>query len=94
MSLQYQNLNDAVRPFMLAEINADQAAGNLYLSQRFNEEGRKHWYELLREAVSTHDDTWLAKKARTRGFLKLMKRERTKMAVPPTPWFRQPLLKH
>lgn len=78
MSLKYQNLNDAVRPFMLAEINADQAAGNLYLSQRFNEEGRKHWYELLRESVSTHDDTWLAKEARTRGFFKTYETRKNK----------------
>ena len=70
MSLQYQNLDARTRPHMSAELNADQAAGRLYISPRLNEAGAKIWATLLGEAIAAHDDAWLAAEIRNRGLLK------------------------
>lgn len=70
MSLQYQNLDARTRPHMSAELNADQAAGRLYISPRLNEAGAKIWATLLGEAIAAHDDAWLAVEIRNRGLLK------------------------
>lgn len=70
MSLQYQNLDAQTRPHMLAELNADQTIGQLYISPRLNEKGAQSWHTLLGEAIATHDDRWLATEIRNRGLLK------------------------
>lgn len=70
MSLQYQNLDAQTRPHMLAELNADQTIGQLYISPRLNEKGAQNWHTLLGEAIATHDDRWLATEIRNRGLLK------------------------
>ncbi len=70
MSLQYKNLDAQTRPHMLSEMNADQAAGLLYISPRLNENGTNGWFKLLSEAIAAHDDGWLATEIRNQGFLK------------------------
>jgi hypothetical protein len=70
MSLNYQNLDSPTRTHMIAELHADAAAGQLYISSRLNETGAANWAALLGEAISTHDDAWLATEIRKRGLLK------------------------
>lgn len=78
MSLQYQNLDAQTRTHMIAELNADQAASRLYISLRFNENGVRGWATLLGEAISAHDDAWLATEIRSRNFLKSREERRNK----------------
>ncbi|NMG68162.1 hypothetical protein GPA19_24850 [Azoarcus indigens] len=70
MSLTYKNLDNATRLQMSAEVQADSAAGTLYISPRLNDEGVSLWPSLLGEAVATKDDAWLAEEIRSRGLLK------------------------
>lgn len=58
------NLDATTRKYMLDEINADIAAGKLYLSNRLNALGRQDYPRLLQEAARSYDDTWLANQLR------------------------------
>lgn len=55
MGLDYINLNDKVRQYMLAEFEH----GDLYLSPRLNESGKQKWEGLLKDAIQYHTDVWL-----------------------------------
>ena len=69
MSLQYQNLDTQTRHHMIAELQADQAVGKLYIGPRLNETGVAAWASLLGEAITAYDDAWLASEIRNRGLL-------------------------
>lgn len=69
MSLKYQNLDADTRAHMESELKADCAAQSLYISPRLNENGKKGWATLLGEAISLHDDAWLAGEIQRRAFL-------------------------
>lgn len=66
--LMLANLDDAVRSFMLEEVDADIRAGKLYLSPRLNTHGLAKYPELLKEAIRSHTDDWLANALRERCF--------------------------
>jgi len=70
MALNYENLDDRTRKFMLQEIEFDVSRGKIYISQRLNEEGVKRYESLLKEAARSHDDAWLADNLRRGGYLK------------------------
>lgn len=59
MALHLEHLNPTVRQHMLAEFQADVAAGRLYLSRRFSGPGRRLYPDLLRAAIETGDETTL-----------------------------------
>ena len=58
------NLTEDVRAKMLDEVNADIASGEIYMCPRFNENGRRLYHDLLRQAVQAHNDEWLAEQLR------------------------------
>ena len=60
MALNYENLDEKTRPFMLREVELDLSRGNLYLSPRLNEHGRQNYVSLLKEAIGHYNDAWLA----------------------------------
>ena len=45
---------------MLREVELDMSRGNLYLSPRLNENGRRNYASLLKEAIGHYNDAWLA----------------------------------
>jgi len=55
MGLNYTQLNEGTRRFMLAEYEQ----GGHYLSPRLNEGGRARWLGLLKDALQYHTDVWL-----------------------------------
>lgn len=59
---------DEVRRFMVEELDLDERSNRLYLSARLSAEGQKQYPSLLRQAMISHDDTWLADQLR-RGLL-------------------------
>jgi hypothetical protein len=60
MALNYLNLDDRTRQFMLEEIDMDVANGALYLSPWLTVRGRHDWPQMLRDAAATGTDASLA----------------------------------
>jgi len=60
MGLELVDLNDAVRRYMLEEVEMDDANGTSYLSKRLHEAGCERWPIILREAVTSGTDVTLA----------------------------------
>ncbi len=59
MSINKKSLCQNVRKHMLAELNSDILANNLYHSPRLINGSTQVWHDLLRLAVEHHDDEWL-----------------------------------
>jgi hypothetical protein len=74
LALNLENLNDEVRSLMLAEVERDEANGNLYMSKRFNAHGHKVYPALLKEAIQYHDDALLANELRKANAFKAVER--------------------
>jgi len=70
MALKLVNLDKRTREFMVEEIDADKAAGKLYMSPRLNERGNENYYDLLKKAAEEYDDSWLAEQLRKDGLMK------------------------
>ena len=60
MSLELPHLDACTRRFMLAELQADVAAGLLYLSPQLSASGRSEYQYLLRTAFATGTEASLA----------------------------------
>lgn len=63
------NLDADTRNWMLAELEHDLSSGQLYLSKRFSDAGRRDYPDLLRQALESHNDDWLAAQLRLNGRL-------------------------
>lgn len=77
MSLNYLNLIDPVRAFMVEEIEADAGSDKTYFSNYLSEKGRRDWVDLLKTAARLHDDGWFAAQLQSNGRL-LTRTERRK----------------
>ena len=60
MGLVYRNLDERTTKLMLAEIERDIAANNLYLSDNLSPQGKQDYPNLLRNATRTGTDVTLA----------------------------------
>lgn len=61
MGLQYDDLTDATRRFMLEEIDMDVRNGTIYISNYLNPHGCDRWPQILREAAERGTDDTLAR---------------------------------
>lgn len=77
MPLALANLDSQTRRFMLDEIEQDLASGTFFISNRLSSIGQAHYPEMLKEAVSKHDDAWLAEQLRQHGRLNTTEPRRT-----------------
>ncbi len=77
MSLSLNNLDEQTRQLMLEEIDLDISQNTLYESPRLSNTGRNDYTDLLKEAVSKHDDLWLAGQLRSGGRLNSTETRRT-----------------
>lgn len=68
MGLNFVNLNDVIRSFMLKEVEADIANNNLYLSQRLSETGQDAYPSLLKQAITSQNEEWLAQRLELEAF--------------------------
>ncbi|VXB72526.1 hypothetical protein [Aeromicrobium sp. 9AM] len=59
MLLNLTELTPDVRASMLAEFEAELAGATPFYPARLTPAGRDRWPDLLREAISNHDDEWL-----------------------------------
>lgn len=70
MTIHYRDLNTgSVRTLAVQEVDRDIQAGTIYQSPRLTPEGSRQWPSLLRDALASHDDGWLAAALRARGLL-------------------------
>jgi hypothetical protein len=67
MALNLEDLDDVTRKYMVAEIQADIANGQVYYSKYLTHKGRLEWDRLLLEAARAHDSEWLAEWLREEG---------------------------
>lgn len=65
MGIKYENLDTETRAHMLEEVDL----GGHYVSPRLTPEGVAAWPTLMREAVQTHSDDWLAQELLNRNFV-------------------------
>jgi hypothetical protein len=70
MGIDYKNLDEKTRKYMLEELEIDIEQGVLYISPRLNSNGQRMWPELLKEAIIAHNDDWLATQLNMRSCLK------------------------
>ena len=70
MALKYENLDETTRSHMLCEVDLDISRDNIYMSPRLNGLGEENFVSLLKEAITHHDDAWLAKQLRSRNYMK------------------------
>jgi len=59
MAFSFVNLDDKTRSYMIAEFEADQKGGRLYMSNRLSDAGKTAYPGLLKTALETHDEHWL-----------------------------------
>lgn len=76
MGLNYENLDNSTRQYMLHEWQYDIENSQLYISDRLNEQGKNAYPLLLKEAISDHNDDWLAEQIVKRRFLNLYENRR------------------
>jgi hypothetical protein len=69
MALIYENLDARTRQFMLREMEMDISRGALYISTRLNQQGIEGYASLMKEAIQSHDDAWLASELRRLGYM-------------------------
>jgi hypothetical protein len=74
--LNYKNLDEETRQFMLQEIDLDVERGNLHISPLLNEHGAQNYTVLLRKASEGHNDAWLANELRHQRCIKAYRRRR------------------
>lgn len=70
MPLEYADLDNATRRFMLKELQRDIDGGTLYLSNRLSSEGSNEYPSLLTEALEKGDDGSLAEALARPGVLR------------------------
>lgn len=70
MALNYENLDESTRSYMLSEVELDLSHKSIYMSPRLNELGEQNYVSLLKEAITSHDDAWLALQLRSRNYMK------------------------
>jgi hypothetical protein len=65
MSLLLMNLDEKTRECMLKELEMDMNKGSLYLSPRLSNKGRQDYPLLLKQAITSYDDSKLAQEIRS-----------------------------
>ncbi len=70
MAIRYDSLDQRTRDLMAQELDRDSSDGTLYVSPRLTDEGQQQWPELLREAILSHDDDWLASELRSKHLIR------------------------
>ena len=89
MGLNYKSLDNLTRQKMLEEFNHDTQTNNLYLSKRFNDQGRIHYQQKMPYHIQNGNDDSLAEDLRAKNSFLLHEDRKTtkgisKVKVPET----------
>jgi len=74
--LHYMDLSEGVRQLMLEEVEMDLRNGTLYVSHRLSNTGQQNYATLLKEAIRSQDDGWLAEQLRSHGRMRATEQKR------------------
>ncbi|KPV60112.1 hypothetical protein QJ48_07410 [Paenibacillus sp. A3] len=77
MGLNFLNLDQETRRYMVDELEYDLENGTVYFSSRLNPTGKERYVETLRTSLLNGDDVSLAKEIRN-GYLNVTEQRRTK----------------
>ena len=69
MGFNLVNLDGKTRSYMLGELDLDVSNKKLYMSSRLSTIGQHDYEGLLREAIKSYDDVWLADRLRENRLL-------------------------
>ncbi len=69
MGLNFVNLDEITRRYMIEELESDIINSKLYISTRLSPIGRQDYNSLLREAIKSYNDAWLASQLGENGRL-------------------------
>ena len=69
MGIFYENLDQRTREFAIREPDLDISNGRLYISTRLNLSGQANWSSILKKAIQSYDDDWLAGQLLNRGYM-------------------------
>jgi hypothetical protein len=67
---KFENLDDVTRSSMLKAIEEGENTGNIYYSNRFNQDGNDQWLTLFRQAAQQFNEHWLAYQLESNGLIK------------------------
>lgn len=81
MALSYENLDASTRQFMMSEMELDIPKGELYISTRLNQQGIEIYASLLKDAIQSHDDAWLASELRRLGCMNAFEKRKGKNGI-------------
>lgn len=91
MSYNFENLTEETRKAMLDEVKADIAANRIYLSKRFNENGRQKYLPILLNVVEAGDEEYLSMELKKNGCFSDKEERKTKSGVS---WVKVPETAH
>jgi hypothetical protein len=77
MSFHFLDLDERTRTLMVLEFEDDLTRHRVYVSDRLNPEGQRHYPDLLRQALTTHTPEWLAAQLRAGQLFNHSERRRT-----------------
>jgi len=79
MGIFYKNLDELTRKYMLEELEWDIVNDNLYINKnlRLTSAGQSKSVELLREAIISYNDDWLANQLRGKGYMETYEERRS-----------------
>ena len=69
MGMNFVNLDDKTRKFMLEEFETDITGDKLYSGKYLTEDGKRKYVTFMREAIKSGDDMSLAKNLSTSGMM-------------------------
>lgn len=78
MALQYEDLDERTRQFMLEEVESDASESVLYISSRLNPSGQQDYEQLLKISIREHDDAWLTEALRNGDYFNPTLQRQTK----------------
>ncbi len=81
MALNLLSLDSTIRQLMIDEIVADTNRNSLYISPRLSQSGIQDYPNLLKDAVQSHDDIWLASQLAISGRLNPTETRKTKSGI-------------
>ncbi len=81
MVFKFENLDSKTRQLMLDEIELDIKNKRLYLSSRLSETGKKHYPELLKNAIQENNETTLANNLKTKNCLNPTEPRKTNQGI-------------
>jgi len=67
--MNFTNLDERTRVYMLDELEQDEANHRVYFSPRLSQTGQSRWTDILRDAIQHGDDASLAATLRASGYL-------------------------